>query len=855
MENKSLETEFDDIFKSLQLNKNIKETIKKIKIMDEKKRKKMFSHIIEKDPFSIKKIINEAIPMMLLEDDESVKNLSILLEKTSRDMAFAQILEPLEKYAEDHPNLALKVSEKMLKYEKMEGACSGFILSTLIGKKIIDDEIIQNIASDVEIKQNQAYVSLRYAVYQDKDEIIQDIIIKALEHALNIGVRNKDVLIGFIVAAYDFDENNAERVIMKEFGDINFVRKFIYNSQYNENISIEIFKQAVEILEREGQDQEIIDEALSRIYPKDPKYVIDRILKRINNGEVQLVCNGLSYIIHDTDINPIIEMFEKEIVNGNYRVEVFGVNYLSQFISKDSELMELCKKWKNDDIKRKIVIDIIGRILSRKMNYEYSEEREDAISILKELVEKEGLDYDKCWKGVNIGKDKNDVNEYMQKTLRALAVIKSITTDPPSIPNDENIIRRNLIRYKNIKKMFDEKWVLDSIKKGKTHPLINLLGHDISDDDFQNFTTNQRSCLDSSTINILQALEYIEGILKIIQEKRLIIPTRNIKKSDHFVSSLSEIEVIARLAKMFKVTIEPRFEKLGKKKLDLLIEDNGDKAIIEIATVGDPLQLTLSHNATIGVPGGKVKHVLLYKFNDQLKKGTVDLKIPIIILLNIDALLPLDDEVLNAIYGRFGITMSINIETHDLVEEGGTRENNSFFEEENSDLVNYIGSYRRVQDINLPLKGKLYRPPLGIKPRNHTSRKFIRKLREALFGITEDDYISLTRINGIDKKKARKMYNNGIEDPGILAFEDLSKYCVPGIPLSELKEFQQEARRIIEINRTGRVELLKSVNDEILKILKDDNIGLIRQILERKKPKSIKHSTWSEIQNEAKRYR
>lgn len=854
MDKKTSDNTFEKILKSLQLNKNISETIKIIEEMEENEKTKLFSYIIDNDPFSLKKNIDEIVPLMFLEDDESVINLCELLKKTSRDMAFTQILEPLEKYAEDNPNLAFTISEKMLKYEKMEGACSGFILSTLIGKKIIDDRIIKNIESDDGIKQNQAYVSLRYAIYQKKDDMIQDIIKQALILALNKGLRNKGILIEFLVAAYNYDEKIVEEVILKEFSDVGFVRNFIYNSQYNENISIDIYKQAIEVLEKEVQNLETIDEALSRIYKKDPKYVVKKVLDRINKGEIPFVSDQLAYIIHNTDIDPIIEMMEEEIENDNYRVKVFGINLLFRLIPKNIELVKLCNKWKKDGNKRNIVIDIIGRILSRNMNFEYSEEREEAIIILKELIKKEGLDYDERCKDVDLGKNKRDANGYLQETMRALAVIKSLEKTSIPFVTDEKNIKKNISRYDNIKRVFDEKWLIDNSKKEKVHLITILLGADISDDDFQKFSDGQLKDIDDQVLGILKALNYIEKILEALNKNRISFKSNKFKNPDQYVSTLSELEVMARLSKSFTVTPEPKNRKLGGTKLDLLIEWNGEKAIIEIATVDEPMQLKLSHNATIGVPGGKVKKVLLSKYKKQLKNGMVDPEIPIIFLLNIDGLLPLDHEVLNAIYGEFVWAWGMNTETMDVASEGSQRKQNSFFDEPNSDIVNYIGSYRRTGNFEIPFNGKLYHPPSGIEAKNPLTKDFVKRLRETLFGIREADYISLTKIRGIDKRKAKKLFHNGIEDLGILASDDLTKYCIPGISSTELEEFQREAKRLIHIYQTGRVDFLRIVDEEIVKVLHENNILLIKQIYEVKKPKGIKYSTWRKIKNEAKKY-
>jgi len=86
------------------------------------------------------------------------------------------------------------------------------------------------------------------------------------------------------------------------------------------------------------------------------------------------------------------------------------------------------------------------------------------------------------------------------------------------------------------------------------------------------------------------------------------------------------------LAPYFNITLEPSIEQLRPKILDLMIEYDGEKALIEIATVEESQVSRLAHGGQTFIPSSKIKNELLDKFEDQLRKGQVNVGIPVILL-------------------------------------------------------------------------------------------------------------------------------------------------------------------------------------------------------------------------------
>lgn len=110
--------------------------------------------------------------------------------------------------------------------------------------------------------------------------------------------------------------------------------------------------------------------------------------------------------------------------------------------------------------------------------------------------------------------------------------------------------------------------------------------------------------------------------------------------------------MISRLIPYFNVEVEPDIPEFRPKNLDAKIEFDGQEALIEIRLVKEKTELKVAREVVIQLtPDGKVKNALLDKFEKQLKGGKVDPRMPVIIVLCLDAGLDFFDAE-NAIYGQ-----------------------------------------------------------------------------------------------------------------------------------------------------------------------------------------------------------
>lgn len=113
---------------------------------------------------------------------------------------------------------------------------------------------------------------------------------------------------------------------------------------------------------------------------------------------------------------------------------------------------------------------------------------------------------------------------------------------------------------------------------------------------------------------------------------------------------------------------------------------------------------------------------------------------------------------------------------------------------------------------------------------------------------------SLLKIEGIDEDIAKKLYDNGIEDLRVLAMATDEDLKIESFDIQKMKEFQQEAIRVINALATNSIMFLKGINQDIYNILAKNNIYLIEQIVElTEAPEGIDSAVWKKIREDAKR--
>jgi len=723
----------------------------------------LFAHIIEDKPLLYESAIEFIINRLYSDNKVFVNLLCSLIEKTASDLAFKNIINLIRKVALNNPKTTLAIAKKMIDLRVGDGMCSGIIISPLLGDNAVDNEIFSYLKSEDLFLQRHSLFAIYYAITTGTAENnLVNLIKNLIKVVKNISQENTDILIPCLMSALFVDKGLVLPVLKKEIEQRGYTAALIYacRALYRKDFPISLLKKAVQIIESEAPENEIIDEALARIYEEDKDFVIERLRKRVKEcNRARIAGDILVSTIQKTDYFPVIQMLEEEIDNGNDIMIYFGENILEVFFPSKQEWLKWCKKWKDDEQKRVVILRSLEKILSEFLSKFTKDQQSslqdndialinEAIDLVKELAEKNGLDYKEETKDINFGKDSREGAKYREEAIKALRIINKLLYPPAKI--DINVLKENLKNYPYLSKAIG-KDLVKIAKSGRLHPLVFIysemmdenkiveLHKKLESEKDENKKLQIASQLDS-LLRLKREQKYWEQVFRTLCESK--IPKSKleskfrdlVKDLNNVKSILAELEVIARLVPYFNVEIEPDIPELRPKKFDAKIEFNGQEALIEIRFVEEKTEFKVARGVVISsTPGEKVKKVLLDKlFKGQLMEGKVDPKMPVILVLCLDTGLDyLDAE--NAIYGQLQFQFKIRKDTGQIVESGMIRESNSFYEIKGTDIVSAIAVYKRDYTRKDPLVGKLYLPPPSVVPRNPLSREFRVRLRDALF--------------------------------------------------------------------------------------------------------------------------
>jgi len=825
----------------------------------------IFEYIIKNDPFSYESTIEFVVNKLYSSNETFVKLLCSLIEKTAFDLAFGKIINPIKKVVSNNPEKTVEIVKKIIDLKIGDGLCSGIIISPLLGDSTVNDEITSHLKSNDLFLQKHSLVAIREFLTTKSDtENIKSLIENLIRVVENIDQENTGILIQCLIDAFLIDRESVLPVLEREIERRGYLAAIVYanNASFRRELPISLLKKAVQIIESENPENEIVDRALARIYEEDKEYVINKLRERLRESDrVRIAGDMLIYAIQK-DYSAVIQMLEEEIDNGNYKMIYFGEDILKEFFPSKKEWLDWCKKWKDDERKRRIILRSLGKILTELMNYKPSTIRDEAIALVKEFATKEGIDYEKETNITILGKDPHKGAEYKESTIKALYVIKNLLHPPVQI--DIEALRENLKNYPYLSKAIGADWLIKNANSKRPHLLAYIYGKKVDCEKISELSNKLKLEKDVNKklqialqyerlVHTLSAQRYWEQVFKTLNEYGLKIPKSKLRDLENVESYLAEAEVIARLAPHFKVEIEPDIPELRPKRLDAKIEYNGQECLIEIAVVKERIEVEISHGV-IAIPGGKVKNALLRKFREQLNKGKVDPKMPIVLVLCLNNVLD-RYEVENAIYGQLQFRLKMRADIKQIIEKGATRAENSFYEIEGTNIVTAIAAYKRDYTKKNPLVGKLYQPPPSVAPKNPLNRIFRVKLRNALFGKSEcSNWRSLLKIEGIDEDMAKKLYDNGIEDLRVLAMVKDEDLKIESFNIQKMKEFQREAIRVINALGTNSIMFLKGINQDIYNILVKNNIYLIEQIVElTEAPEGIDSAVWKKIREDAKR--
>ncbi len=820
------------------------------------------------NPFQFKQATVYALHRLFEDTPEFADILNNFFVKTCSDYACVTLYEPLKEKLSRMQNQVFSLLKRMMHLGKVQGIPSGILLSWIIQDMIEAEEfMVEGLSSKDSDVQRCSLVALQSVLcrsdIQEKGKYFETL--KRI--ASSISQDNIYHLINCLQCCFEELPDEFEPILEKEI--INrgseAAKDYIRFVHYKPKISFSILQKAVEMLESMDPDSQIIDTGLAKIYEYDPDFFVEILRIRLQDYKRARLTDGyLLQRINEVGSEPVLRMIDSEIDNGNPILLNIGEGILENFFphfEDNTDWVMWCEKWKDDARKEKIILKSLGLILTKLINHEPNGVRDRAIVLVRDIAIKKGIDYAAETDGLNFGKDSHTGKENKENTIKALYVLERILSPP--VPIDLKTLSENLKKAPHLSKAMDAKWLIKSAGSCNPHPIAYLFHRKLPDEKRierlreeleKEKDENRRLAIGlkyEGLIGQIRYQSYWENVFKILEQHGLEISKSKLHDVDNAWSILVEAEVFSRLAPYFIIEIEPDIPELRPKRLEALIEYDGEKALIEVRAVQERLEISLAHGG-ISVPGGKVKSVLLNKFKGQLNEGKSNPRIPILIILNLDGFMD-SFEVENSVYGQIQFSWKMRNDTHETVEEGTTRKENAFYDEPGTEIVTAIVAYKRDYGRKDPLVGKMYYPYKP--PTNKMSQKFKIRLRDALFGISvTSDWKSLMRVYGIDEKLARLLFANGIEDLGILASIRENEFVIEDIHWEELSQLQKEAIRVIGAISTGSIRFLKGIDKQTFTILESHGIYIITKLLEQGvSPDGISSEVWSTLKDDAKR--
>jgi hypothetical protein len=692
-------------------------------------------------PFRYGKGLIEAI-QFLAEDSAAYATLLDHFFIKTRSFSPHSYWQPIETFFRGKPNLAYSLSLKILDIKGNDGFSPGILLSWILPIYEIGLQfVIANLASPDE-KARRCSIIATGSVLIEKDFPGKEELLDSLAKGVFSYSQVYPDLFLTLQRAYGHNPSIFDKVIcqlIERFG-VEASREYIQATIYRSIVSINGLKMSVETLERIGENGQNIDCGLATIYKLDKEYVVGKLRARLLANEPLYDKNGHLAILITEDPTPIINMLINEVGKGNRLVDYMAVNELDDLLKEDKGTwVNICQEWVVDESKEYVLLLSIGMLLEDMAHqdpYGMSKEKGICISMVRDVSRRHAIDFVRETTHIDLGKSQISGIENKEETLRARFMIKKMLFRKETI--DIATLEENLKRAPSIIKLVGG---LDALRESagmkRPHVLCIIFDgrrpkngelealekefHSIDDFNKQLWISLEHDRLLDNQLS----QEYWERMAKKYIEAKMAVRRSKLLDTDNAINILSEIEVFAHLADTFNIQRDVEVEGFGRKKLEGSIILGDEESLIEVATIHDALEDELA----IGpyTPAAtKVGRILRSKFVDQFCRGTVDPKRPLIVVLCCPRFLfshRRQNISETEAHGESGLGVMQTEEEAAIMD---------FFSDDAARVVSSVVIYYRDCTRTHPLAGIVVTNPNS--PLNVPSEKFIRGLKEALFG-------------------------------------------------------------------------------------------------------------------------
>jgi hypothetical protein len=340
-----------------------------------------------------------------------------------------------------------------------------------------------------------------------------------------------------------------------------------------------------------------------------------------------------------------------------------------------------------------------------------------------------------------------------------------------------------------------------------------------------------------------------ESRFKRISEAGISPPTRRLREDRNV---WNEMRILAQLVEFFEVKYEPtNIQGMGTRRPEFVLRSPDGDAILEVATISAKPE-DVREGAKMST-GGTTKKTLQNKLREKFNGCHGDYELPIIIAVQTRWDSGVDEfDFLNSLYGPLQFGFSSDKQSGELVEEGASRSvEKAFFYQPDVDCISAVARIGPSDFHDSFISGGLYRP---IKiPRHPINSKLRVRLRDALFGPVPKRLVGeMSSVPGITTQEAEMLVKHGVDDISFFAAGMIDFPNDLHMERKRFEELRQEAKRLALIERSGRIEFLKSAQGVDLAPLHSQGIYTINQLLKHdRRPVTISEETWQAFRHEA----
>ena len=639
---------------------------------------------------------------------------SSIANQVRGDLAQGPFIKALITIGEKQPILAKKLYKKIISDYPNFLDYGGLLLG---GVARIDNHVREKILNEVIEKSANECESLIRAIRVAFEKAEQ--MDSRVFHTLQILKEKEDSKIKreIALAYFDFYVHNKQ----KSFDELSklsrsndwVVRYSIANQLSMRELDTEHLLELINILSDDTESSVLnqVTMAIARKCNTQTEFCMSIIKKWAVEGKYREISN-INWTLNQigkADLKQSLLIAKNWFKEKNWRIDFYGPKILWELGSHNVEtLTHSFLEWLREEYLINIALEGIRRILAER--YKSTEDTDEIVDIifksLYDIAESRDLDAERIALSENF------------KIFKCCALINAIEREIPKI--DYESVFSNLEKFPHIKDFIGINW----FEKRKEelnieHPLLNYLSNEVIQDRTKNAFLSHLN----RSLSLFDRREPNIGDLR-----------HGLQDNNLFWSTVSEIDVISRLRRMYEVKIAPTIglEQDGKplrKHPDLMVNVDSNQILIEVITpqMFAPLKY---FRGPIGIPD-RVRSKVYTEFQEHFK-GQI-LERDVIIVIDIGRSEVNYDSAEDYLKGSFQITLRIDKETGEVIDTYPSRANDAMItlDPETRVIIGLI-LYQRVigSDSNIRMSGRFFANEAVL---NMNRRKIISKIKNAFF--------------------------------------------------------------------------------------------------------------------------